>query len=404
MIGITLMCAMVLGQAPPRLNVSVETLSGPQRTGTVVELTTERVTIESDGDRTTLNLRDLLALIVNDRPPANPPAAAAWIELVDGSQLEATRYTVQNRIASLQIGDRAVSLDARNIRSVRFHPPSPALDRQWREIVAGANHGDVAVLRRSKTSLDQLEGVFHDVTDEAVDFEYDEQRIAVKQAKLEGIVYFHPVARDLPKTVCDVLETGGSLWRAQSLELAGEILRLTTTGGTDCELPVEQLARLDFAAGNVTYLSDLEFELVECTPFIATRLPAKRILQLYQPRRDASFEGSGLWLGDSNNLQQYEKGLSIHSRSLLVFRLNEPYRKLTAVAGIDNRLRGHGNVLLVIQGDGRELVRQTISGKDPPVALDVNIEDVRRLEILVDFGETLDVADHLNLGNARIIK
>ncbi len=84
---------------------------------------------------------------------------------------------------------------------------------------------------------------------------------------------------------------------------------------------MSQLARFDFAAGNVAYLSDLEFELAECMPFIATRLPPKRILQLYQPRRDAGFEGSGLWVGEGNDLQQFEKGLAIHSRSLLVFRL-----------------------------------------------------------------------------------
>ncbi len=74
------------------------------------------------------------------------------------------------------------------------------------------------------------------------------------------------------------------------------------------------------------------------------------------------------------------------------------------MAGIDSRLRGCGHVLLVIRGDDRDLLRQTISGQQPPVPLDVNIEGVRRLEILVDFGETLDVADHLNLCNARIIK
>ncbi|MHB8970387.1 MAG: NPCBM/NEW2 domain-containing protein [Pirellulaceae bacterium] len=395
---------MVLLQAPPALSVSVEPLSGPKRAGAIVELTTERVTIEAEGQRSSLNLNELLAMVVNSGPLVNSPATSAWIELVDGSRLEANSYTVRERVAAIRVGDRVISVDTGNILSVRFQPPSPALDRQWQDIVAGGSRGDVAVLRRSATSLDQLEGVFHDITSEAVDFEYDEQRMAVKQAKLEGLIYFHPAASNLPKAVCDVLETGGSRWRVKTLELVGDVLRLTTTGGTGCEIPASQLARFDFAAGNVAYLSDLEFELAECLPFIGTRLPPNRILQLYQPRRDAGFEGIGLWVGEGTNLQQFEKGLAIHSRSLLVFRLNEPHRQLTAVAGIDSRLRGRGNVLLVIRGDERELLRQTISGQQPPAPLDVNIEGVRRLEILVDFGETLDVADHLNLCNARIIK
>ena len=77
---------------------------------------------------------------------------------------------------------------------------------------------------------------------------------------------------------------------------------------------------------------------------------------------------------------------------------------MTALVGIDSRLQGGGNVVLVIRGDNRELFRQAVSGQQPPLELDLNIENVRRLEILVDFGETLDVADHLNLCNARVIK
>jgi hypothetical protein len=249
-----------------------------------------------------------------------------------------------------------------------------------------------------------LEGVFHDITAEAVEFEYDEQRIAVKHAKLEGIVYYHAGPQEFPKPVCELVAVNGSRWQAQTLELAGAAIKLSTPCGVIFEAPLNELSRLDFAAGNVAYLSDLDFEVTECIPFIATQLPPDRVMQIYSPRKDSSFEGSGLWLGERSRTTQYAKGLSIHSRSLLVFRLSEPYRKLTAVVGIDSRLQGGGNVVLVIRGDNRELFRQTVSGQQPPFDLDLNIENVRRLEILVDFGETLDVADHLNLCNARIIK
>ncbi len=100
-----------------------------------------------------------------------------------------------------------------------------------------------------------------------------------------------------------------------------------------------------------------------------------------------------------------EKGLSIHSRSLLVFRLTEPLPQADGRGGHRQPPAADAAMcVLVINGDDEELFRQTISGKDPPVPLDLNIEGVRRLEILVDFGETLDVADHLNLCNARIVK
>ncbi|NLX56189.1 MAG: hypothetical protein GXY58_13855 [Planctomycetaceae bacterium] len=391
-------------QATPTMDVSLEALSGPTRSGMLVALDDQQVVVDVDSTRETLDLRDLLALTFTRAPRTEPAPASVWIELIDGSRLEATSYTVTNRVAAIRIGDRTVPVETHNILSVRFHPPSPDLDLQWQELLRGRASGDIVVLRRSKTSLDQLEGVFHDVTEEVVDFEFDEQRIAVKREKLEGIVYFHAAPRELPGTICRVQETNGSVWQARSLELAGELLRVTTTSGTRCDIPIPQLLRCDFSAGNVTYLSDLEYELVECLPFIGTRLPDKRILQLYAPHTDASFEGSGLWLGAGNDIRQYEKGLSIHSRSVLVYRLQDAYRKLTADVGIDSRVQGRGNVVLIIKGDDKELLRRSVAGTDPPLALDLNIEGVRRLEILVDFGETLDVADHLNLCNARIIK
>jgi hypothetical protein len=59
---------------------------------------------------------------------------------------------------------------------------------------------------------------------------------------------------------------------------------------------------------------------------------------------------------------------------------------------------------LEIKGDGRQLYSGKLTGKDPPAALDVELAGVRRLVILVDFGDDLDVADHLNLCEARIVK
>ncbi len=108
--------------------------------------------------------------------------------------------------------------------------------------MAGGARGDVVVLRRSKTSLDQLEGVFHDVTEEAVDFEYDEQRIAVKRAKLEG----HRLLSRRAAAICRIRRAkcwkpAVPLWRAKSLELAGDQLRRDhDRGGTNCDIPVQR--------------------------------------------------------------------------------------------------------------------------------------------------------------------
>lgn len=398
------LATLILLQVPTSMDVAVQPLSGVKQAGALVALDSQSVAVEIDGKRRAYDIRDLLTLVVDKTDVAAMEEATVFVVLVDGSRILGSGYRVKDRTAEIQIGTRSVPIETRNIHTVRFHAPTDALDTQWKEIVAGDNKGDVIVLRRSPTALDQLEGVFHDVSDETVEFEYDDQRIPVKRTKLEGMVYYHPLGRDFPVSICGVQETGGTNWRTRSVELKDGQLHIVTSAGTKCQLPWDMIARLDFSSGNVAYLSDLEFDLAECTPYIASRISPERIMQLYAPRRDKSFEGPGLWLANDDELQQFDKGLAVHSRSQLVYRLTEPYRKLTAVAGIDSRLQGRGNLVLVIEGDNKELFRRDISGKDAPLAVDLNIEGVRRLKILVDFGGSLDVADHLNLCNARITK
>ncbi len=64
--------------------------------------------------------------------------------------------------------------------------------------------------------------------------------------------------------------------------------------------------------------------------------------------------------------REYSKGVAIHSRSEITWLLTEPFVKFSAVAGIDDRVRPHGNVRLTIHGDDRVLLEQTVQGTDAP--------------------------------------
>jgi hypothetical protein len=61
-------------------------------------------------------------------------------------------------------------------------------------------------------------------------------------------------------------------------------------------------------------------------------------------------------------------------------------------------------VKLTISGDGKSLFESPISGADKIVNVSLDVSTVRRLSILVDFGEEGDRADWLVLGNARVTK
>jgi hypothetical protein len=389
---------------PTATNVEVEMLNGSTVSGAIIAVSNEQVTITVQGEQRSLDVRDLQSLTFGASSTAASAAVTDWVRLVDGSQLLATRFAVADRQVNISLDKRVIETETRSVKAVRFRPAAPEVDPQWEDSLNAEITGDVVVLRRDENTLDQLEGILHDIDDKTVEFEFDEELIPVKREKLEGVVYFHRAGRKFPDASCRVLERDGSVWKARTIQLDSDGLQINTPSGVKTVVPLAALAKIDFSSSNVLFLGDAEPESVEWTPFVGSRLPNQSLAKLFLPLNNRSFEGPGLWLDENDQVTRYSRGLAIHSRTLLVYRLSGEYRRFTAIAGIDSRLRGHGNVELVVSADDRELFRQAIRGDEPPVMLDLDVQQANRLKILVDFGQELDVADHLNLCNAKVIK
>ena len=74
--------------------------------------------------------------------------------------------------------------------------------------------------------------------------------------------------------------------------------------------------------------------------------------QFYAPRFDRNFDGGPLQLGGT----PYRKGLALHGRTELVYRLPDRFSRFRAVAGIDDAVRPGGKVRLVVRGDDKVLL------------------------------------------------
>jgi hypothetical protein len=103
-------------------------------------------------------------------------------------------------------------------------------------------------------------------------------------------------------------------------------------------------------------------------------------------------------------VQEHAKGLAIHSRTLLIYRVPAGVRRFQALAGIDESVRTGGHVRLEVRGDNRELFNAPVVAGQEPVEIDLDVAGVERLKILVDFGQQLDIGDSLHLCRARLTK
>jgi hypothetical protein len=154
-------------------------------------------------------------------------------------------------------------------------------------------------------------------------------------------------------------------------------------------------------------LSELEPASLKVQPKIPSMLNDNVVALLYQPRRNTSLDGDPLRLtfpGDTAEEKEFSKGLSIHSRTELIWRLGGQYRKLQGWAGIDPEVQGEGQVRLAVQGDGKVLYDKPITGSEAPLPLEIDVSGVDRLTLLVDYGDQTDIGDRLNLCELRVTK
>ena len=90
-------------------------------------------------------------------------------------------------------------------------------------------------------------------------------------------------------------------------------------------------------------------------------------------------------------------GISVHSKTTIQYLLPEDVQQFVSLAGIDDRARGNGNVLLTILGDGKKLYSKKISGKQQPEQINLN---ARKL-IDSTAPEFVDWIEHYKIQNGQ---
>jgi hypothetical protein len=268
------------------------------------------------------------------------------------------------------------------------------------------------MLKRDGKSLDHVECVLGDVTDDKINFEFDGESHRADRTTIAGFIFYRRDSESQVEPRLTLKSRSGLVANAAAVMLAGGVVRFTTAGGTEIEWPVDDIYLADYSAGKILYLSDMEPVSQQWTPLIGLPAGAEVAARYGEPRRDQSAYGGslsllardGLSVSSSEAPQLFTKGLAIRSRTELVYRLPGGFRRLKAVAGIDPAARASGNVRLEIVGDDQSLLTTNVAGGDAPHDIDLDVSGVKRLKLVVDYGTNLDTGDWLNLCEARLLK
>lgn len=386
----SLFCAtlsMLLAASP---GVEVTSLTGKTVTGQLQSLNKGAIQLKQGEQDKQFPLAGVLNVRFPQHRFQRTLESPLMVRLADGSRFPIQNVKSTERETTLQ-GDQTgvLTVPTKAVTSIRFGSLNSDIQKSWDKLLNGKHSKDLLVVQKENV-LDYIDGVVGNITADRIQFFAGEDEVAVNRQRVFGIIYFRPPA-DETTPFCSIKLTGDGTLQASAIAFNGNEFEATLQSGARARLAPAVIANLDFSQGKVRYLSDLEPRNIEYTPFFDT---------VWKYRRDKHRDGGPLRVGG----KEYSRGLYIHSKTLLQYRLKNEYRHFRAVMGIDDSVPGIGFVYVEIKGNGRTLYSGNVKSADPPVELDLDVSGVRDLEILVDFGDNLEICDHLDLCDARLIK
>lgn len=375
--------------------VQVETLKSGTVTGAFKSLSSS--TLEIEGQK--FPLSDVLEVRFDNKPPPAQIPSPIEVQFQDGSRLTGTQITSKGTqvVLSGEYYENATLLKS-VLKSVRIQARDSKLEEAWLKLVDRESKKDLLVVRKND-KLDFVPGVAGDIDANTVKFLVDGEEIPVNRERVFGIV-FQPAPSTVKPQVVIELANGASV-NARQLTIAGEDCQMSLLAGSNLKIPLSQVQSLDFSLGKVKQLSAMVPYDVKYVPMFGDLNEVE--LWLIQFRKNTGPWSSPLSL----NGQIYARGICVHSRTTLKYRLGGEFRRFQSTIGIDDSSDDsglRGDVHFKISGDGKVLFEADVKGPDDPRTLDLDISGVKELELFVDFGGDLNTADWLSLADAKVLK
>ena len=351
-------------------------------------------------------------------PAGAKSVGQTWVQLVDGSVLRGDDLTATSSTIKLatDMSELPVEFDVRFASWVLLRHQSSAQSQLpvWMELNERPPESADALAVFREEKLQWLEGSIGDIDRETVTFTVAEKIVQIKKARLEGLRYFRAKTTNFASPVCRVNLAAGSSLLVSRLESRNSSLVATLVCGLQLELRPSRLADVDFTMGRSVWLSELEPTTIDWKPLFGGGSSPEKLRQLNLPRVNQSLRGGALRLEVSDKpgvdfsfrSQSFEHGFAMPGGSKLAFGLDGKYRRLSGLVGFDPDASPSGVVALVIRGDQKELLRQELQNerRTNPVKIELDIADVSRIVIEIEYQDGRSSGDLLNLCDWQVNK
>ena len=378
------------------LPAEVTQLDGQLQSGEFTGLTAEALALAGANGPVSIPVSELQEVRITTEGGA---AAPLQVRLTDETLLAGEQVSIaagKLTLTSEQLGE--LSLPTDQVHSVLLVSLNESQSPAWEEMRKKASQSDLLVVRKGE-NLDFVGGTIGSVEGAAVTLISRGREVKVPREKIVGVVYAtHKLVPGSP--ACEVTTGNGSRLRAKTIEIQEGQTQVTLTSGMPLQFPVDALKSLDFGLGRIVPLMKA-LTRQTLPPGVSEATVAVR----NHAYSSSSLQKIPLLIGG----RTYSDGLLIHPQTKLEFTLNRQYRKLRAVVGIDEnaseRARFEPVVQVQILADGQPLWEQSVRWDAGPVSLDLDLADVKTLEIITSTADgKIGPLRHVDLADAKLIK
>jgi hypothetical protein len=416
--------AALLLLAPAAAAADLSTLDGKKLTGDVVGITGTELTFKTQAGEEKFLVTTLSAVTLGPAPKAFETGKPhTTVELTDGSFFRCSDVTINGEAIELKLLSSGTGPEAKNPRTITV-PLRPALyavnreagnlklEQDFRGLLRTRSRFDLFVFKKKGTNdqgkeidlLDADNGTFGpgDAKAGTVQFQRETDAAAgpVRMTRLAGMILAQKLD-NIPPAVCKVIDTDGNELVAAALARTDKGFAVTTVAGVKVDLEAARVSKLDFAAGSVKYLSDLDpvgLEESGTDPehFQRDKNLDKRPIELFTDPK-------------AGKTEVFPKGLTVKAKTIITFELKGQYKTFRALAGVDadKNNEADSQVKLTIDdaAGGVTLYKGVVKKGDKPTDLNLNVTNVDRLKITVESNGTLtDLGNQLTLAGARVLK
>lgn len=374
------------------LEVVVTPLVGAAVTAKGVEISGGVLKIE--GEAKGLKLVDVRRIEPKrTRKPVNVVKSAmpgsCEVRLVGGSILFASKVSIANDSVEL-VGTVAgdIKLAVEHVRSLRLGEATETAVIDQEERTPSAEMDKFVLRVDGKATV--ARGVLEQLNDEDAVFQFEGESKKVARKDLLAIIVAQASA-DNDASGCEVKFENGTALHGKLLQLGPTGVSVKVVGDQVLQVSGESLLSIRMFSSRVVMLSDKKPAAVVQRNIVA-------LARVWQANR--SIQGNPLRLGD----ESFAEGLGTSAYSSLAFELDGKFEKFAAVIGIDHETQGYGSCVFRVMGDGRELLQRVKRGSESGETIEVGVRGVKTLVLVVEPGEDLDLADHADWCDARVLR